>query len=34
MAFGFMRVSKDDFLVINEAAVPVLKHQEGNAIYC
>ena len=34
MAFGFMRVSKDDFLAINKAAVPVLKHQEDDAIYC
>lgn len=33
MAFGFMRVSKDEFLAINKAAVPVLKHQEGDAIW-
>ena len=33
MTFGFMRVSKDEFLAINKAAVPVLKHHEGDEIW-
>ena len=28
-----MRVSKDEFLAINKAAVPVLKHHEGDEIW-